>query len=87
VTRRARLGIATAGSAAAFLVAFFLRLDAAYGPFHLSLSPSDWIVLWELWRTGQIAPDVVTEGMVVGAAAAAAPWVLLGLGTRRRAGP
>jgi hypothetical protein len=84
VTERGGVWLAGAGSVAAFVLAFFLRMRAAYGPLHLSLDPGDWTVLWELWRHGQIATRVVGEGVAVGAAAAAVPWALHGLTRRRR---
>jgi hypothetical protein len=82
---RGRRGVwlAAAGSVAAFALAFFLRMSAAYGPLNLSFDPADWTVLWELWRHGQIAPRVVGEGAVLGAAAAAVPWAVLGLSRQR----
>jgi len=69
----------------AFAAACFLRMNAAYGPFNLSFHPGDWMVLWELWRLGQIAPRIVVQSAVLGTAAAAGPWVIFGLLTRRRA--
>jgi hypothetical protein len=84
VTRRRGARLAATGSAAAFAAAFFLRMNAAYGPFNLSLQSGDWTVLWELWRHGQIASRVVVESAVVGAAAAAAPGMVFRLLTRRR---
>jgi hypothetical protein len=69
---------------AAFALAFFLRMSAAYGPLNLSLHPSDWAVLWELWRHGQIATRVVAQGVLLGAVAAAVLWVLLGRSRRQR---
>lgn len=77
MTPRRRAGLAALASAVAFALAFFLRLDAAYGPFNLSLGRSDWTVLWELWRHGQIASDVVLQAVVLGAAAAAVPWLVV----------
>jgi hypothetical protein len=77
--------MAAAVSAAAFVLAVFLRMTAAYGPLNLSLDPADWAVLWDLWRHGQIAPRVVGEAVALGAAAAAVPWALRGL-TRPRDG-
>jgi hypothetical protein len=79
--------LAAAGSVAAFVVALYLRLDAAYGPLNLSWRPGDWTVLWELLRHGQIAPGIVAEGLTLGAGAAAVPWVIVALrrlSTRRR---
>jgi hypothetical protein len=88
VTRRGGAWLAAAGSLATFAAAFYLRLDAAYGPFNLSFHPSDWpadwTVVWELWRHGQIASDIVGQGAGLGAAAAGVPWVVFGLLTRRR---
>ena len=83
MTERRSAWLAAAGSVAAFAVTFFARMNAAYGPLNLSLDPADWTVLWELWRHGQIATRVVGEGAVLGAAAAAVPWALLGLARRR----
>ena len=68
----------------AFAAAFFLRMNAAYGPFNLSFHPGDWTVVWELWRHGQIAGPIVVQSAVLGAAAAAVPWMVFGLLTRRR---
>jgi hypothetical protein len=82
--RRRGLVLAAGASVAAFTLAFGLRLHAAYGPFHLSTSASDWRVLWELWQHGQIARDVVIEGALLGAGAGLVPWALLGLAARRR---
>jgi hypothetical protein len=84
VTRRGGTWLTLAGSAGAFAAAFFLRMNAAYGPFNLSLRSSDWAVLWELWRHGQIASRVVAESAVAGAAAAAVSWMIVGVLTRRR---
>jgi len=87
VTQRGGPWLAGAGSAAVFVAAFFLRMHAAYGPFRLSVHSADWMVLWELWRQGQIDASIVGQALGLGAAAAAVPWVLFGvLGRRRRAG-
>jgi len=67
----------------AFAAGCFLRMNAAYGPFNLSPNPADWMVLWELWRMGQIARHVVAQAAVLGVAAAAVPWVVFWLLTRR----
>ena len=64
-----------AASAAAFAAAFYLRMNAAYGPLSVSPDPRDWILLWELLRYGQIAPRVVMESAGLGAAAAVLPWL------------
>jgi hypothetical protein len=87
VTRRAGAWLAGTASAGAFAAAFFLRMNAAYGPFNLSADAGDWIVLWDLWRQGQIASDIVAQSALVGAAAAAIPWLILGIlsGGRRQA--
>jgi hypothetical protein len=85
VTRRGGAWLAAAGSAAAFAAAFFLRMNAAYGPFNLSLDLRDWTVLWELLRHGQIASRIVVQSALLGAAAAAISWTAFGLLTRRRA--
>jgi hypothetical protein len=87
VRRRGRVWLAAAGSAVAFVVGLYLRLDAAYGPFNLSWRPGDWTVLWELLRHSQIAPGIVAEGVALGAGAAAVPWAILvlwALRARRR---
>jgi len=84
VTRRGKAWLAAAGSVAAFVAAFVLRMNAAYGPFNLSFHPDDWMVLWELWRLGQIAPRIVVQSAALGVTAAAVPWVVFGLLTRRR---
>lgn len=84
MTRRGRAWLAAAGSVAAFAAAFFLRMNAAYGPFDLSSQPRDWMVIWELWRHGQIASRIVAQSAMLGAAAAAVPWMIFGLLTRRR---
>ena len=84
MTRRATAWLAACGSAVAFGTAAFLRMRAAYGPFHLSSDPGDWTVLWELLRHGQIATGVVLESVALGAVAAAVPWVVFGLAGRRR---
>jgi hypothetical protein len=57
-------------------------MNAVYGPFNLSVHLDDWVVIWELLRHGQIALRVVLQSVVLGAAAAAAPWVVVGLATR-----
>jgi hypothetical protein len=74
--------MAGVASAAAFVVAFYLRMSAAYGPFNLSAHLDDWVVIWELLRNGQIALRVVVQSAVLGAAAAAVPWIVVGLATR-----
>jgi hypothetical protein len=84
MTRRTEAGLAAAGSAAAFALAFYLRMNAAYGPLNLSLRPDDWTVLWELWRHGQIAPGIVAQGAGLAAAAAAVPWVVFARRARDR---
>jgi hypothetical protein len=73
-----------AGSVTAFAAAFFLRMDAAYGPFNLSFDPGDWAIVWELWRHGQIASGVVAQSVALGLAAAALPWMARRLIARRR---
>jgi hypothetical protein len=83
VTRPGGAWLAAAGSAAAFAAAFFLRMNAAYGPFNLSFHPSDWMVVWELLRQGQIASRIVVQSAVLGAAAGTVPWMVFGLLTRR----
>jgi hypothetical protein len=84
VTRRGGTWLALAGSATAFVATVFLRMNAAYGPFNLAFRASDWTVLWELWRHGQIASRVVAESVAAGAAAATVPWLIFGLLSRRR---
>ena len=79
MTARAASWLVAAAGVVAFGAAFFLRMDAAYGPLQLSLDPSDWIVLWELLSHGQIAVRVVVESAGVGVAAGAVPWLVLGL--------
>jgi hypothetical protein len=76
VTPRAGAWLAAAGSLVAFGAAVFWRMDAAYGPLHLTGHPGDWQVLWELLAHGQIAPRVVLEGVMLGAGAAALPWLV-----------
>jgi hypothetical protein len=87
VTRRSGAWLAAAASLAAFASAFFLRMNAAYGPFNLSSDASDWRVLWDLWRQGQIASDVVAQSALLGAGAAAVPWLVLGVVCRARLRP
>ena len=81
MTRAGRAWLATVASLTAFVATCFLRLNAAYGPFNVSLHPRDWpsdaMVLWELQRNGQIALGIVLEGLVLGAAAAVVPWIAL----------
>jgi hypothetical protein len=84
VRGRGRAWLPAAGSAVAFAAAFYLRLNAAYGPFNLSWHPTDWTVLWELMGHGQIAPRILVQGALLGAAVAAVPWVIFALRTRRR---
>jgi hypothetical protein len=82
--RRGRYrGWLAAASAGAFVAAFYLRMNAAYGPLHLSWHPADWLVLWELWRYGQMATGVVVQAAALGVAAALVPWVALRLAARR----
>jgi len=87
MTRAAAAALATAASLIAFAAAVYARMDAAYGPFNLSLSPSDWTVLWELLRYGQIRAGVVAQSAAVGAVAALIPWVGFGIWMRRRRTP
>ena len=82
MTRRGGTLLAAAVSVAAFVLVFFLRMNAAYGPFRLSADPSDWTVLWELFRHGQITPRVVAESAGLGIAAAVVPWIVRGLARR-----
>jgi hypothetical protein len=70
-------GLAAIASAIAFAAAVYLRMNAAYGPLHLSLRPGDWLILWELWQLGQIAPRIVAESIALGLVAAALPWGVL----------
>ena len=81
MTRAGRAWLATSASLIAFVVVFFLRLNAAYGPFNLSIHPRDWpgdaMVLWELQQNGQISLGIVLEGAVLGAAVAGLPWIAL----------
>jgi hypothetical protein len=84
MTGRTAAALALVGSVAAAALAFYLRMDAAYGPLRLSLDPGDWAVLWDLWRHGQIAPGVVAEGTALAAAAATVPWLLFAWRARRR---
>jgi hypothetical protein len=74
VTRRGGAWLAAAASVGAFAAGCFLRMNAAYGPFNLSPNPADWMVLWDLWHLGQIAPRIVVQSALLGAAAAALPW-------------
>jgi hypothetical protein len=76
MTRSRAITLTVLTSAAAFCLGFYLQLNAAYGPFNLSWHPGDWLVLWELWRAGQIAPQVVIQAGWLGLAAAAIPWVI-----------
>ncbi len=88
MTRGGGAWLAAVGSLVAFAAAFFLRLNAAYGPFRLSTHPtdwpSDWALVWELWRQGQIAMPIVVQGAVLGAAAAGVPWMVFSRLTRPR---
>ncbi len=83
MTRRASACLAAVASGAACAAAFFLRMDAAYGPLALSAHPSDWTVVWELFAHGQIAPRIVAESAAVGIAAASIPWLVLATRWRR----
>jgi len=87
VTRATAAALAAAASAIAFAAAVYARMNAAYGPLNLSLDPSDWIVLWELLRYGQIRSGVVAQSAVVGVAAAIIPWAAFVLWIRRRRAP
>ena len=87
MTRRSAAWVAAIGSVAAFVAACFLRMNAEYGPFNLSFHPSDWTLLWELFRHGQIAPRVGLQSAGLGAAAALVPWIAFALLTRRRGTP
>ena len=62
--------MAGVASAAAFVVTFYLRMNAVYGPLNLSVHLDDWLVIWELLRHGQIALRVVVQSAVLGVAAA-----------------
>jgi hypothetical protein len=84
MTRRAGAWLAAAASLGAFGTAVFLRMSAAYGPFNLSTSPADWMVLWELLRHGQIAAAVALQSLALGLLAATVPWRLFALAGRRR---
>jgi hypothetical protein len=84
MTRRAGGCLAAAAGVSAGAAAFFLRMDAAYGPLRLSAHPSDWAIVWELFAHGQIAPRIVAESAALGAAAGAVPWAILALLGRRR---
>ena len=84
MTRRGMVWLAGVASAAAFVVTFYLRMNAVYGPLNLSVHLDDWLVIWELLRHGQIALRVVVQSAVLGVAAAAVPWVVVGLATRWR---
>lgn len=57
-----------------FAAGFYLRMNAAYGPLNLSLRPEDWLVLWELFQTGQISTRVLLESLAAGTAGALIPW-------------
>jgi len=76
--------LAGVASVAAFVVTFYLRMNAVYGPLNLSVHRDDWLVIWELLRHGQIALRVVVQSAVLGVAAAAVLWVVVGLATRWR---
>lgn len=82
--RAGAMGLAAAASVVAFAAAVFFRMNAEYGPLNLSLDPATWWLLLELLRGGQIAPRVVLQGALLGAAAAAAPWIVLAVLVRRR---
>jgi hypothetical protein len=77
VSGRAATGIAAIASVAAFAAGVFVRMNAAYGPLNLSLDPTDWRLLVDLLRMGQIATRVVLESALLGIAAAAVPWLAL----------
>ena len=79
MTRRSGARLAAAGSAVAFGAGVFLRMNAAYGPFKLSVRPGDWMVLWELLRHQQIAAGVVWESVLLGTLVALVPWLVFGL--------
>jgi hypothetical protein len=84
VRRATAAALALAASVIAFAAAVYARMDAAYGPFNLSLSPSDWTVLWELLRYGQIRSGIVAQSAALGLAAAIIPWAAFGIWMRRR---
>jgi len=84
VTRRSGAWLTAGISVVAFAAACFLHMDAEYGPFNLTLHPADWILVWELFRSQQIAPRIVVQAALVGAAAAALPWIAFAWLTRRR---
>lgn len=81
---RIRLAAAVLLTPPLFGAGFFVRANAAYGPFNLSLHPADWLVLWDLLRTGQISGRVLAEAAALGTAVALVPWALYG--AWRRAG-
>ena len=81
---RGKAWLAAAGSVAVFAVAFFLRMNQAYGPFNFSARPGDWQVLWELLRHQQIDGRIVLESVALGVLAGLVPWLLLWFAAGRR---
>lgn len=75
---RSRLGLATlvVASVLAFGVGFYLRMNAAYGPFNLTARPADWVVLWDLLVHGQMSTRVLLESTAAGLLAATLLWFL-----------
>lgn len=72
MSERAWIAACSLGSLALFLGAVYARLHLEYGPFDASLSPADWMALWDLYRPGRI----VGEGAAAGILTAALPWLL-----------
>ena len=84
MTRRSGAWLTALISVGAGAAACFLRMNAEYGPFNLTRHPADWILIWELFRSQQIAPRIVVQTLVLGAGVAALPWIVFGWLTRRR---
>ena len=76
LSRRAWLWVTVIVSPGLFALIAFVRMDAAYGPFNLSPHLTDWVVVWELLRYGQMSVRVVMESAAAGAVGALLPWLI-----------
>lgn len=66
-----------------FAAGFYLRMNAAYGPLNLSLYREDWVLLWDLFRYGQVSSRVTMESAAAGAFLAVLPWAGVWAARRR----
>lgn len=76
MSHRVWIGACAIASLFLFLLGIYVRMHAAYGPFNLSLRAGDWLVLWELFQTGQVSNRILLESVLAGLAFALVPWVI-----------